>query len=353
MSPTYDAATLNYSFTVGDVKPNLDRTYVVTNHVVFDVKTYSELAEVIYEKEVITLDEDENEVTSRITLPSNDVSLDYGNNKIIIYAMSEDGNTSDEYVFDIYRIHDLTNITVPGDATGPAMLDGSPNHISVQPGGTFDLLSEITYTPEDADFKDLIFKSNNTSLVTVNADGIITAADVLDKSTTITVTSKYYPNIVKTVNVTVEITLITSDVYTIEREKDGYDQFINYIELKTSLDDFLNNLDNDRRFLHVYDLNGKEITDYSTNAGTGFKVTLENNGHTYDYLYLVVYGDINGDGYSNTTDLNSIKDHILRKNVLTGIKFLASDISEDGYTNTTDLNLVKNYILRKITSFFE
>ena len=346
--PTYNPSLLEYNYKVGDVKTNLDKNYVAASHIVFDVTTYSELAEVIYEKEVI-----DGENTTRITLPSNDVSLDYGDNKFIIYAMSEDGNTSDEYVFNIYRIHDLTNITVPGDATGPAMLDGSPNHISVQPGGTFDLLSEITYTPEDADFKDLIFKSNNTSFVTIDANGIITAADVLDKSTTITVTSKYYPNIVKTVNVTVEITLISSDVYTIEREKDGYEPYINYIELKTSLDDFLNNLDNDRRFLHVYDLDGNEITDYSVNAGTGFKVTLENNGHTYDYLYLVVYGDINGDGYSNTTDLNSIKDHILRKTVLTGIKFLASDISEDGYTNTTDLNLVKNYILRKITSFFE
>ena len=351
MTPTYDAATLNYGFTVGDVKANLDKTYVVTNHVVFDVKTFSELAEVIYEKEVVTLDEDENEVTERITLPSNDISLDYGNNKIIIYAMSEDGNTSDEYVFDIYRIHDLTDITVPGDATGPAMLDGSPNHISVQPGGTFDLLSEITYTPEDADFKDLIFRSNNTSLVTINTDGIITAADVLDKSTTITVTSKYYPNIVKTVNVTVEITLITSDVYDIQREKDGYDPFITYIDLQTPIDTFLDNLDNDRRFLHVYDASGNEITNYSKYVGTGMKVQLENNGHTYDSLNIAVMGDLNSDGYSNTMDLNTITNHILRKTNITGIYFIAGDTNDDGYINTLDLNTFKNYILRKITTY--
>ena len=212
MLPIFDPNVLEYNMKLGDVKTDLDKTYVATSHVVFDVTTYSELAEVIYEKEIVTEDEDGNPTVERITLPTNDVSLDYGDNKFIIYAMSEDGNTSSEYVFNIYRIHDLTNITVPGDATGPAMLDGSPNHISVQPGGTFDLFSEITYTPEDADFKELLFTSNNTNLVTIDANGLITAADVLDKSTTITVRSKYYPNIVKTVNVTVEITLISSDV---------------------------------------------------------------------------------------------------------------------------------------------
>lgn len=351
MSPIFNQSTLDYGFKVGDVKPNLDKTYVVTNHVEFDVTTYSELAEVIYEKEVTSTDEDGNEVVERVTLPNNDVSLDYGNNKIIIYAMSEDGNTSDEYVFNIYRIHDLTNITVPGDATGPNMEDGSPNHISVQPGGTFDLLAEIGYTPEDADFKDLIFKSNNTSFVTVDANGIITAADVLDKSTTITVTSKYYPNIVKTVNVTVEITLITSEVHDIQRESTKYDPYITFIELKTSIQDFLDNLDNDNRFLHVYGLDGVEIKDYTKFVGTGMKVTLENNGHTYDSLDIVVKGDIDGDGYSIANDIAKIKSHILKKSTLEGVEFLAADIDDDGYVVANDQAKVKSYVLKRISSY--
>ena len=338
MSPLYNADVLEYGLTVGD-RSTINNTYVIADKITFNVTTASELAEVYY----IVGDAEE-------TL-NNVVNLEYGDNEVYIFARSEDGNESEHYRFIIHRIHDLTDITVPGDATGPAMLDGSPNHISVQPGGTFDLLSEITYTPEDADFKDLSFTSNNTAVVTVDSDGIITAKDVLDKSTTITVRSNKYPSIVKTVNVTVEITLITSDVYQIEREKTGYEPFITEIDIKTPLSTFLNNLDNDIRFLHIYDENGTEITDMTRYSGTKMKVALENNGHTYDYLYLVVNADVNGDGYANVQDTTLISNHINKKITLAGVQYLAADVNHDGFVNVQDSTLISNYINKKRDTF--
>ena len=131
----------------------------------------------------------------------------------------------------------------------------------------------------------------------------------------------------------------------------GYDKYITEIDIKTKLQDFLDNLDNDNRFLHVYDSKGVEIKDYTKFAGTNMKVTLENNGHTYDYLYLVVNGDSTGDGYANVQDTTSIKNHINKKQTLKNHEFLAADINHDGFVNVQDSTYVSNYINKKKNTF--
>ena len=121
----------------------------------------------------------------------------------------------------------------------------------------------------------------------------------------------------------------------------------------TKIQDFYSNLDNDERFLHIYDLSGNEITDKTKYIGTGYQIKLENNGHTYDTLDIVVIGDLNGDGYSNALDLTLIKNHILKKSTLTGVNYLAGDNNVDDYVNNLDLTNTNNYILKKRSTYLD
>ena len=62
-------------------------------------------------------------------------------------------------------------------------------------------------------------------------------------------------------------------------------------------------------------------------------------------------GDLNDDGSIDSTDLQLLKRHLLRKSLLTGTSLINADVNKDGTVDSTDLTLVKRYILRIIDVF--
>lgn len=60
----------------------------------------------------------------------------------------------------------------------------------------------------------------------------------------------------------------------------------------------------------------------------------------------VLYGDVNDDGYVDSTDLTILKRYILRKPVSVNMK--ASDVNLDSEVDSTDVTVLKRYLLRKI-----
>jgi hypothetical protein len=62
-------------------------------------------------------------------------------------------------------------------------------------------------------------------------------------------------------------------------------------------------------------------------------------------------GDINDDGSIDSSDLQMLKRHLLRKNLLTGTSLLNADVNKDGSVDSTDCTLLKRYILRVIKVF--
>jgi hypothetical protein len=64
-----------------------------------------------------------------------------------------------------------------------------------------------------------------------------------------------------------------------------------------------------------------------------------------------VYGDVNGDGEVDSTDLTILKRFVLRKIKQISVSEEAVDLNGDNEINSTDVTLLKRYLLRKIRRF--
>lgn len=82
-------------------------------------------------------------------------------------------------------------------------------------------------------------------------------------------------------------------------------------------------------------------------VGTGCTLSLM-QGETVVKTYTVVlYGDANGDGRINSTDVYGQFMHVLRKQQLSGIYVSSSDVDRNGKINSTDVYLTFQHVLRK------
>lgn len=62
----------------------------------------------------------------------------------------------------------------------------------------------------------------------------------------------------------------------------------------------------------------------------------------------MVYGDINGDGLVDSTDLTIMKRYILKRLDFTSDQLKAADVNLDNEENSTDITILKRFILKKI-----
>lgn len=120
------------------------------------------------------------------------------------------------------------------------------------------------------------------------------------------------------------------------------DKYISGLDIGTKYDTLIN---------RVKDIENKITTKVIKNANnntgnfaTGDTIELDNGENKTTLLY-VLYGDMNGDGSINLTDLVHIRNIILEESNLSGAYKEASDINHDGKVNLTDLVLVRNDIL--------
>ena len=78
---------------------------------------------------------------------------------------------------------------------------------------------------------------------------------------------------------------------------------------------------------------------------TGGKTRITHGLELYKEYTNVVIGDINGDAAINSADLLKVRQHLLDKNILSGIYFLSSDINYDNTINSADLLRIRQHLL--------
>ena len=206
-----------------------------------------------------------------------------------------------------------------------------------------------TILPEDATNKELEFESSDISIVKFENNKLIALAI---GDTKITISSKKNKEIKTTVDVSVLNLKLESSEYDIIRDDTLY-PYILGAELKESLAQFKTKLRNKPELIHFYSVDNTEITDLENEVvKTGSYITLEFKNKEYDKIYIVVRGEINGDGEINVKDYNAAVNHTLKKEILENYWFASGNVEEENekIINVKDSNKIKNKILKKIES---
>ena len=232
--------------------------------------------------------------------------------RLVIRLLSEDGSAVSEHIYDVNHGEYLTGIFEDGELIegfSPEItdyhFDAPEGKESVTLSVTFPDGSEATFEPE------VIFEGGTvTAAITVKGN---------DGSETV-----YYVSYEK------EVPLLSSETLILNRETG----FITGLTFGMKLTELKGLFDNPAENIKFYK-NGEETE--SGNTATGIDVVLVNgNGDELDRMTLVLYGDINGDGRINTTDILAI---VINNNTanLSGHKLSAADINGDGRVNSTDI----------------
>ena len=252
-------------------------------------------------------------------------TLSSGNNTIVITSTAEDGINKKIVTIKVYKKIDIQGIEIDDE-------------IDIPIGEEYPL--EVGFVPNDTDYKGLTYSAKDLSILTVNAEGVITPK-VLG-STLVTITSTRRSSVTKTIKVNVIQPKILSDVYYINRDM----EYISGFDPKVKIEEFISNLKNEKSWIHVYDKDGNQVEE-DDNVSTMKVVKLEINGKVYDQLTLVLKGDIDGDGSIIAADVTLIKNHVSKKIVLDQIQQIAADIDCDNHLVAGDVTNIKNYVSKK------
>ena len=270
--------------------------------------------------------------------------LNYGKNEITIKVIAEDGVTEKDYYIEIYRKKDIESISYIDE------------EVIINVG--VNVTPEYVINPEDTDYKDVTFKSDDETIAIVDANGEIKG--IGNGITYVYVISKHNSKVFDWIKVNVASTKITSNVYNIWRVGDSENDLANvdfsYVigaNDKTSVDDFFINFDNNVEYLKVYS-NGELVTNQTSFVGTGMIIKLVINDHVYDELVIIVRGDNGtvekpGNGIITSTDYATLSSLLAGLTLKTPMTSLLYDLNKNKILTVTDLSPLSLYIAGKAT----
>ncbi len=256
----------------------------------------------------------------------------YGNGYILgvkagtvgITVRSKSNNVSNTIYIEVYT--PLTDMQVNVES------------IAMQEGANYTL--EPLITPEDASNTNIIYKIEDENIASVDESGIITA--LKQGNTKITLTTED-GSITREVPILVVPRLegVTFDEsLTIENnEITGWD--INDLTVSSVKEKITTNYT-----IEIYAYNGNLLSD-DQRIGTGSRIRLvDENGNIKMEYTVIIYGDLDSDGYIDTADLYILQRHILEIKKLNGIFLKAGNVRRDGKNpSSSDSLLIRRHIL--------
>ena len=231
---------------------------------------------------------------------------------------------------------------------------GYPEDISIDAENVTMFVGEthpivVTFVPEGTE--DVVTYTNyDENVISVTNDGIITGLEA--GTTTITVGLKNVPDVTKTINVTVIGDKLASDIYEVrDSEYEGTDyRIVIGAEIETTISEFKDNMTNPNEYIKIYDTEGNELEEDDI-IKTRLVIKLEYNGMVLDEAYVVLRGDVDGDGYVNVSDYITVLNVTLENDFFDDyIQFAAADVEEDEIINVSDYIKIMDYNLENIDS---
>ena len=322
----------------------------------------------------------------------------------------KDGKIIEGYVWNAY-VYEYSYNKVTG-----VSLNNTSKTLKV--GDTYSLVASVN--PADARFKDVIWSTSNSNIVTVDGNGnikgvgagsaIITVktkdqaktaecvVTVTNKEPSITLDKQEY-SVIKDNKVSFDLTITDTDIneydVAVENEniakiqdskivgvsvgetklivtlkgtnikaeaiikvvelKDGdivideslnvKDEIITKINPETKVKDLLGKISTTYN-IELKDISGKVLTENDL-VGTGTIINIKDSSENVISSYtVVIYGDVDGDGYIYAVDYQKIKNHIMSdEGTLDGASKMAADVDRDDNIYAVDYQRIKNHIM--------
>ena len=123
--------------------------------------------------------------------------------------------------------------------------------------------------------------------------------------------------------------------------------FIHLVNQKqTTAENFLAGFACEGGTVKLLDASGNEKTGV---VGTGDRLAVYVDGALANYMEIIIYGDISGDGAVNIVDLVRLNRHTLNVSKLSGCGLEAADVNRNGSVNIQDLVMVNRHTLKIAT----
>ena len=264
--------------------------------------------------------------TKVLTVDNSGTVLAVGNGTAKITAKAKENSVSSSLEIQVY--------------TPVTDLELNVEQLTMQEGDSFIIIPSIY--PIDASNQNVKYSVENQTIAQVSSDGKITGKS--QGTTTVTVTTED-GNITKTITVNVVQRIGEDEINWDSSLKVENSMVIGWDVAKMTVEQIKNKIQT-AYTIEIYNSKNELLTD-TQNAGTGSTIRFidENNVIKMEY-HIVLYGDVNGDGKINSTDLLVLQRHILEIDMLKGYFKTAGNINKNGKNpSSLDSLLIQRHIL--------
>ena len=264
--------------------------------------------------------------TKVLTVDNSGTVLAVGNGTAKITAKAKENSVSSSLEIQVY--------------TPVIDLELNVEQLTMQEGDSFIIIPSIY--PIDASNKNVKYSVENQTIAQVSSDGKITGKS--QGTTTVTVTTED-GNITKTITINVVQRIGEDEINWDSSLKVENSMVTGWDATKMTVEQIKNKIQT-AYTIEIYNSKNELLTD-KQNAGTGSTIRFidENNVIKMEY-HIVLYGDVNGDGKINSTDLLVLQRHILEIDMLKGYFKTAGNINKNGKNpSSLDSLLIQRHIL--------
>lgn len=234
---------------------------------------------------------------------------------------------------------DLTVFARVKDSSSVSSISLNKTSLVTITGMSYQL--EATVYPQEYADNTIVWSSSDTSVVTVDSNGLIKAVS----PGSATVTALLSGDEIRTATCEITVNPNNEEDITLVKESELHisdGKLIGIKPGKNTVSEIFAEIDSNS--LMAYSSLGKELNDSDVMETGSTVVLVDKEGKILDAVTVIVMGDINGDGVANVKDAALISRMNASKVNIQGDSKLAADIDSNGVILLSDASHILNYI---------